>query len=187
MKINHISAQETEEFTHVSVSLEGEGMSAVDAVNWVASRLATMDKGPATTAEVPVTEAQPAETSTRRRRSTAEEPTEAQPAETSTRRRRSTAEEPEAPKEEPEAAPEAAPVVRRRRTAEPEKAPEITDADLTRAASDAAAVCGTALVTALLGEFNVTLTGQIEGYEDRKEFLDLLKQNIEEFKAGKGE
>ena len=167
MKINHISAQETEEFTHVSVSLEGEGMSAVDAVNWVASRLATMDKGPATTAEVPVTEAQPAETSTRRRRSTAEEP--------------------EAPKEEPEAAPEAAPVVRRRRTAEPEKAPEITDADLTRAASDAAAVCGTALVTALLGEFNVTLTGQIEGYEDRKEFLDLLKQNIEEFKAGKGE
>jgi hypothetical protein len=186
MKINHISASEgTDGAVFVNVRCVLPSLPLSNAVAFV-EHLLTGEAPPVLPADQGGVTAEPVEVPTRRRRSATEEPATAEAApEATTRRRRSAT---EAPPAEPE--PEtAAPVIRRRRAAEaePEKDPEITDADLTRAASDAAAVCGTALVTALLAEFNVALTGQIDSQEDRKEFLDLLKQNIAEFKASKGE
>lgn len=133
----------------------------------------------------PVQPSEPEPTVTRRRRTTTEEaaPATAEPdapAETTTRRRRAATTETAQPAEEP------APVVVARRRAQPAVSDDITDADLTKAASDAAAVCGPAAVTAILGEFNVKMTGEIESQEDRKEFLELLKTNIEAFEAAKG-
>ena len=175
MKITYINGREEQEsgVYNLSVSVGIVAGSLLEAINKVATALSGVHVAPASSEpEAPVEE-----TTTRRRRSTTEAPAEDKPAETTTRRRRALAEAPATAEEAP-----AEPAVRRRRSAEPEVPAGITGADLTQAASDAAAGVGTKVVTALLAEFDADMTSDIK-QEDRQEFLDLLKTNIEDFRA----
>lgn len=76
--------------------------------------------------------------------------------------------------------------VRRTRAPAPVVAPEITDMDLAKAASGAAEVLGTQIVKDIIAEMGVKTVNEIEGFEKRQYFLDLLdaeKKLIEEEKA----
>ena len=80
--------------------------------------------------------------------------------------------------ETPAAEPTPAPAPRRTRTPAPEAEPEITDIELAKAASEAAAVIPLAEVKALIAAMGVTTVNQIEGQEKRKEFLDVLRDAV---------
>ena len=81
---------------------------------------------------------------------------------------------------------EITPAIRRTRAPAPVAAPEITDMDLAKAASGAAEVLGTQIVKDIIAEMGVKTVNEIEGFEKRQYFLDLLdaeKKLIEEEKA----
>ena len=67
-----------------------------------------------------------------------------------------------------------APAPRRTRAPAPAVAPEITDMDLAKAASGAAEVLGTQIVKDIIAEMGVKTVNEIEGFEKRQYFLDLL-------------
>lgn len=98
----------------------------------------------------------------------------------STRRTRAVAPpaaEPAPPAAEPASA-------RRTRAPKPEAAPVINDMDLAKAASDAAEIVTPATVKEIIAEMGVSTVNQIEGYERRKYFLDLLSAEIAIVKDG---
>lgn len=72
---------------------------------------------------------------------------------------------------------------RSRRAAEPEAPKGITDLDLSKAASDAAAIITPAVVTKILEEKGVSRTNDLKG-DDRQWFLDELAFEIAEAKKG---
>ena len=67
-----------------------------------------------------------------------------------------------------------APAPRRTRAPAAVAAPEITDMDLAKAASGAAEVLGTQIVKDIIAEMGVKTVNEIEGFEKRQYFLDLL-------------
>ena len=69
---------------------------------------------------------------------------------------------------------EITPAIRRTRAPAPVAAPEITDMDLAKAASGAAEVLGTQIVKDIIAEMGVKTVNEIEGFEKRQYFLDLL-------------
>jgi len=112
----------------------------------------------------------------RPRRSRSAEPAEEAPAEEApvSRRRRSAEPEPTPPAEEP---------VRRSRRAAPAE-DGISDADLTKAASQAAAKITPKVVMQILKEdYGVTTTNDVPK-DKRQEFLDTLKYEMEEADKG---
>ena len=76
---------------------------------------------------------------------------------------------------------EPTPAPRRTRTPAPEAEPEITDIELAKAASEAAAVIPLDEVKAMITGMGVATVNQIEGQEKRKDFLDNLRRLVEQF------
>lgn len=79
--------------------------------------------------------------------------------------------------------PSDAPAPRRRRSAAEPTEPTIADAELLKAASEAASVLGPDNVTVALKEFGVDQVQELKGYDLRKEFLDYLGTWVAEAKA----
>lgn len=116
-------------------------------------------------------ETAPASTEGRRRRGAAEAAPEAVP--TEGRRRRGAA-----PAAEPQEK-AAAPATRSRRPIASAAASEISDADLSKAASECARICTPAVVKDILKDFHVDKVGDIKPVE-RQEFLDECAGAIKE-------
>lgn len=123
----------------------------------------------------------------RRRRSSAAEDAssagtgaEASTEATSTRRTRRASAESAPSQSAPESASSPSEEPRRRRRAAPVEEPKgISDADLTKACSEAARVLTPKVVQEILGEFGVKMANEIKP-DDRREFLDLLDKEVKD-------
>lgn len=94
-----------------------------------------------------------------------------------------TAETKTAPSEAASSPSDAPAIGRRRRVAAEPTEPTIADAELLKAASEAASVLGPDNVTVALKEFGVDQVQELKGYDLRKEFLDYLGTWVAEAKA----